>query len=474
MLMRLVAVAIGIVLIQGSVIFGALLPEITGLSPNRGPTGGGTVVTLSGSGFTGATSVRFDGIAGTAFAVMSDTEVRVTTPAHAAGVVDVTIIAPSGSNTLPQGFGYGNVPTSAEDTYAVPFNTPLTVPSPGVLENDNSNGAGTMVAAVVTDVTSGSLTLNGDGGFTYTPSTGFSGQLYFFYRATNDDGTGNVARVVLNVSTPTGPQAPSGLRASLVNGNSVTIRFTPSPFGVVADNFEMEAGFAPGTTAGSLLTGSTTPIFTFTAPSGPLYLRVRALGGGLKSPPSNEILILVNVPLAPSPPENVLGLVNGDALALAWQNSYAAGIPSSLVLDVAGSLSTSLPLGLNDTFSFAGVPPGTYTFTLRALNASGSSQPSSPITLTFPGPCSGPPSAPSGFIAYKVGSTIHLLWDLPAGGPAPTAYILNVSGSFVGAFPTPARQMSGTVGAGSYTFSVVASNACGASAATAAQTVTIP
>ena len=57
-----------------------------------------------------------------------------------------------------------------------------------------------MVAAVVTDVTSGSLTLNGDGGFTYTPSTGFSGQLYFFYRATNDDGPGNVARVVLNVS----------------------------------------------------------------------------------------------------------------------------------------------------------------------------------------------------------------------------------------------------------------------------------
>ena len=86
-------------------------------------------MTLSGSGFTGATSVRFDGIAGTAFAVMSDTEVRVTTPAHAAGVVDVTIIAPSGSNTLAQGFGYGNVPSSA-DAPASPFNTPLTVPSP--------------------------------------------------------------------------------------------------------------------------------------------------------------------------------------------------------------------------------------------------------------------------------------------------------------------------------------------------------
>jgi hypothetical protein len=474
MLMRLVAVVVGIVLMHGPAILGAVLPEMTELSPNRGPTGGGTVVTIAGSGFTGATSVRFDGIAGTAFAVLNDSQVRVTTPAHAAGVVDVTISGPAGSHTLPQGYSYGNVPASGEDTYAVPFNTPLTVPAPGVLENDNSNGGGTMVVSLVTDVTGGTLTLQQDGSFTYTPSTGFSGQLYFYYRATNDDGPGNVARVVLNVSTPTGPQAPSGLRASFVNGNNVTLKFTPSPFGVPAEDFEIEGGFTPGTTVGTLLVGSTNPIFTFTAPTGTLYLRVRALGGGLKSPPSNEILVFVNVPLAPSPPTNVLGLVNGDALALAWQNSYAAGIPSSLVLDVAGSLSTSLPLGLNEAFSFAGVPAGTYTFTLRALNAAGSSQPSSPITLTFPGPCTGAPLPPSGFIAYKTGSTVHIVWDLPASGPAPTGYVLNVSGSVVGAFPTTVKQMSGAVGPGSYTFSVVATNACGASEATAPRTVTIP
>jgi hypothetical protein len=474
MLKRLVAVVVGIVLMHAPVIVGAMLPEITELSPNRGPTGGGTVVTVKGSGFTGTTSVSFDGIAGTALQVVNDSEVHITTPAHAAGVVDVTISGPTGSHTLPQGYSYGNVPASAEDTYAVAFNTPLQVPAPGVLENDNSNGAGTMVVSLVTDVTNGSLILQEDGSFNYTPTSGFSGQLYFYYRATNDDGPGNVARVVLNVSTPTGPQAPSGLRASFINGNSVTLRFTPSPFGVPAENFEIEGGFGPGATAGSLLTGGTTPIFTFTAPSGTLYLRVRAVAGGLKSPPSNEILVFVNVALAPSPPTNLLGLVNGDALALAWQNSYAAGIPTSLVLDVAGSLSTSLPLGLNEAFSFVGVPPGTYTFTLRALNASGTSQPSSPITLTFPGPCTGPPLPPSGFIAYKVGSTIHILWDLPASGSAPTSYVLNVSGSVAGAFPTTVKQMSGTVGPGSYTFSVVASNACGASEATAPRTVTIP
>jgi hypothetical protein len=84
------------------------------------------------------------------------------------------------------------------------------------------------------------------------------------------------------------------------------------------------------------------------------------------------------------------------------------------------------------------------------------------------------PLQPTNVLAYKAGSTIHILWDPPATGAAPTSYVLNVTGAFVGSFATTERTMSGTVGAGSYTFTVNAVNACGSSAATAAQTVTIP
>ena len=189
---------------------------------------------------------------------------------------------------------------------------------------------------------------------------------------------------------------------------------------------------------------------------------------------SNEILAHVNVPLPPSAPAGLLGLVVGDTLSLAWRNTLAGGPPTARILDVTGAATLSVPLGLTDTFSFAGVPPGTYTFAVRAVNGVGSSAPSNAVTLTFPGGCSGAPLAPSNFLAYKVANTLFVVWDPAASGPAPTVYVLHVSGSFVGALATPVRALSGAAGAGSYRFTVVASNACGSSAPTATQTVTIP
>ncbi|MBP7776702.1 MAG: hypothetical protein KA371_06200 [Acidobacteria bacterium] len=69
---------------------------------------------------------------------------------------------------------------------------------------------------------------------------------------------------------------------------------------------------------------------------------------------------------------------------------------------------------------------------------------------------------------------IGVFWDPPANGPAPTASLLNVSGAFVGTFPTAGRTPSGAVGAGSYTLSVAATNACGTGPASAPVTVVIP
>ena len=127
-----------------------------------------------------------------------------------------------------------------------------------------------------------------------------------------------------------------------------------------------------------------------------------------------------------------------------------------------------------DTFAFNGVPPGTYTLSLRALNAAGVSVSSNPITLTFPGACSGPPLAPENFVAYRTGNTIRVMWDPAASGPAPTAYLLNVTGALTASIPTPTRALSGGVGPGNYSLSVVAVNPCGNSAPTPAQVVVVP
>jgi hypothetical protein len=83
---------------------------VTSLAPNTGPIAGGTPVTITGTGFTGATAVTFGGIAATNIVDVSDTSITANTPAHAAGAADVVVTAPTGAGTLAAGFTYLGVP----------------------------------------------------------------------------------------------------------------------------------------------------------------------------------------------------------------------------------------------------------------------------------------------------------------------------------------------------------------------------
>jgi large repetitive protein len=76
----------------------AAAPVITAFSPTAGTPGGGTTVTITGTGFTGATGATFGGVSATGFIVDSDTQVRVSSPAHLAGVVDVVVTGPGGAS----------------------------------------------------------------------------------------------------------------------------------------------------------------------------------------------------------------------------------------------------------------------------------------------------------------------------------------------------------------------------------------
>jgi hypothetical protein len=365
-------------------------------------------------------------------------------------------------------------PTAANDTYNVLVNSQLAVPPPGVLDNDNTNGGGAMTATLLATTSNGTLTLNGDGSFTYQPFENFLGSDSFTYRAVNSGGTSNVATVSLNVLNTTTPQPPIGLVVDAVEGTLVTLRFTAPILGPAPIGYVLRGGIVPGEVLASILTGHTAPIFTFVAPTGSFFIRMHTVTAAGESGPSNEIPLHVGVPVPPSAPQNLLGMVNGSSVALAWKNTFGGGPPTSSVLEVTGSLNASLPLGLTESITFSGVPPGTYTVRVRSVNVGGTSPPSDAVTLSFPGACLGPPVEPEHFLAYKIGSTIFVVWDPPASGPAPTEYVLDVSGAFVGAFSTGGRRLSGTVGPGTYTLSVRAVNPCGSSPSTAAQSVSIP
>lgn len=81
-------------------------PTIDTVVPATGGVAGGTVVTIKGTFLDGATAVTFGGTAGTALTLVSDTEMRITTPAKAAGAYDIVITDDAGTVTKTAGFTY--------------------------------------------------------------------------------------------------------------------------------------------------------------------------------------------------------------------------------------------------------------------------------------------------------------------------------------------------------------------------------
>ena len=74
------------------------VPVVSGVSPSAGPAAGGTSLTITGSGFSRATSVDFGAGDPASFSVLSDTEIVATSPAGS-GTVDITVISPGGTSS---------------------------------------------------------------------------------------------------------------------------------------------------------------------------------------------------------------------------------------------------------------------------------------------------------------------------------------------------------------------------------------
>jgi hypothetical protein len=114
-------------------------PTVTGINPSQGNSAGGTQVTITGSGFTGATRVQFGNNAATNFRVVSDTQITATAPAGQPGSqIDVTVTSRQGTTSATNGatrFTYQN---------AAPTVTRVT---------PNTGGKGTIVAITGTNFT---------------------------------------------------------------------------------------------------------------------------------------------------------------------------------------------------------------------------------------------------------------------------------------------------------------------------------
>jgi hypothetical protein len=77
-------------------------PAVSGMIPKEGSSAGGTEVTISGTGFMDKPSVTFGGTPATSVTFTNATTIKVTTPEHDPGIVEVVVTNPDGQEGSPK------------------------------------------------------------------------------------------------------------------------------------------------------------------------------------------------------------------------------------------------------------------------------------------------------------------------------------------------------------------------------------
>jgi VCBS repeat-containing protein len=195
-----------------------------------------------------------------------------------------------------------DAPVAANDTASTDEDTPLTVAAPGVLLNDTDVEGSALTALLVAGPAHGSLTLNANGSFTYTPDTNFNGPDSFTYRANDGARDSNVATVALTVTAVN--DAPVAQDDSFVTTEDTVL--TAAAPGVLAndtdaDGDSLSAAVVSGPAHGTL-TLSASGSFTYTPALdfiGPVSFTYQASDGERSS---NLATVTINVVGSNDPP----------------------------------------------------------------------------------------------------------------------------------------------------------------------------
>lgn len=112
-----------------------------------------------------------------------------------------SVSAPATVTINVLGLSNNFVPVATGDAYTTTVDTPLVQAAPGVLANDTDAEGDPITALLVAPPSSGELTFNPDGSFTYTPAAGFVGQDSFTYAAVDATGESTPVTVTIDVVT---------------------------------------------------------------------------------------------------------------------------------------------------------------------------------------------------------------------------------------------------------------------------------
>lgn len=286
-------------------------PTVTSISPNTGLTTGGTAVTIRGTGFLLAATVKFGGTSATGLTLVNSTTITGTAPAHAAGTVSVVVTNPdTKTGTLANGY-----------TYTTP---PIVSPAPtvtSVTPNSGTTNGGTSVAIAGTGFLAGATVRLG--GTAATTQTVVNSTL--ITATTPAHAAGAVSVVVTNTDTQTG---------TLANGYTYTVPPAPNPVPTVT-------AVAPNT---GVTTGGTAVTITGT---GFLTGATVTFGGTLASGVTvvNGTTITASTPAHAAGAVNVV-VINTDAKSGTLTNGYTYTTPTGTLALVNVVSGLTGPVGI--------------------------------------------------------------------------------------------------------------------------------
>jgi VCBS repeat-containing protein len=116
-----------------------------------------------------------------------------------------------------------DAPVAANDSYTTAEDTALTVNAPGVLGNDSDVDSPSLTAVLVAGPSHGTLTLNANGSFTYTPSANYNGSDSFTYKANDGSLDSNTATVSLTITPVNDAPAAANDTGSLAEDTVLTV-----------------------------------------------------------------------------------------------------------------------------------------------------------------------------------------------------------------------------------------------------------
>jgi VCBS repeat-containing protein len=94
-----------------------------------------------------------------------------------------------------------DTPTALDDSYTILEDSVLAIAAPGVLDNDSDVDGDSLLAVLDTSTNDGTLVLNTDGSFTYTPDANFVGPDSFTYHANDGLLDSNIVTVDITISS---------------------------------------------------------------------------------------------------------------------------------------------------------------------------------------------------------------------------------------------------------------------------------